>query len=395
MDSGAPAGEPQGPSSCEENSVENSVVNSSSTSSRQCSSCGEPTKGHSVPFGSKCLRGLVLKLSARVDCLEEELLATKKSHSDLIDLSAKRQEGLLATINVMETELESLRSRLASKYESGDAQCTPPKSPQLSLSNASIDSLLSVAVCSSSEVLEASILDDNCRPEASASLANTSAESAESSQANECDKEANNERGKEAQETVKSSSPPSRSYASSAAQSASRTANSTGTGTIPHVDENSNAADQRELNPDDTKTGPSVNQENNNGWQTQRRRSKRRQRGHGDTILSGAAGRLADSRPSGLYGSARVSSKPLHLSHLGPDCNVADVVRYCREKRVIVTGCYFIRTRIWGTQSAKVFVDDASLEAVLSEDFWPNLVECRRWTATPPSHPRKQQEWAN
>ena len=133
-------------------------------------------------------------------------------------------------------------------------------------------------------------------------------------------------------------------------------ANSTVTGTTSHVDENSNAAraDQQEQNPNDPK--PASQENNQDAWQTQRRR-KRRQRDHGDTTLSGrgAAGRLADSKPSRLYGSARVSSKPLHLSHLGPECNVADVILYCREKRVIVTGCYFIRTRICqcGTQSAK------------------------------------------
>ena len=55
---------------------------------------------------------------------------------------------------------------------------------------------------------------------------------------------------------------------------------------------------------------------------------------------------------------------------------------------VTVTGCYFIRTRIWGTQSEKVYVDDSSMETVLRESFWPDLVECRRWETTPPANKR-------
>ena len=109
-----------------------------------------------------------------------------------------------------------------------------------------------------------------------------------------------------------------------------------------------------------------------------------------DVVASPAASRLTGSRPAtcGSSGPRRVSSKPLHLSHLGPDCNPADVICFCKERRVTVTGCFFIRTRIWGTQSAKAYVDDSSLETVLRESFWPNLVECRRWETTPPANKR-------
>ena len=115
------------------------------------------------------------------------------------------------------------------------------------------------------------------------------------------------------------------------------------------------------------------------------------------SIMTAEGDRLAKNATcgsSGLHGSRRVSSKPLHLSHLGPDCNPADVIRYCKERRVTVTGCYFIRTRIWGTQSAKVYVDDSSLETVLHQRFWPNLVECRRWETTPPANKRLESSKA-
>ena len=83
-----------------------------------------------------------------------------------MDLSAKRQEGLLATINVMEMEMESPRSQLTSKPcdESGDAEHTPSNSPKHSSSNASVDGLSFASVA-------ASILADNCQSESPVSLA--------------------------------------------------------------------------------------------------------------------------------------------------------------------------------------------------------------------------------
>ena len=89
-----------------------------------------------------------------------------------------------------------------------------------------------------------------------------------------------------------------------------------------------------------------------NGWITQRRRASKR------ILASSAACRLTGSRPatccsSGLYGSRRVSSKPLHLSYLGPDCNPGDVIRYCKEPHITDTGCYFIRTQIWASNQRR------------------------------------------
>ena len=43
-----------------------------------------------------------------------------------------------------------------------------------------------------------------------------------------------------------------------------------------------------------------------------------------------------------LHGSRRVSTKPFHVSRIALDCRLEDVVRFCTDRRVIVTGCYFI-----------------------------------------------------
>ena len=85
-----------------------------------------------------------------------------------------------------------------------------------------------------------------------------------------------------------------------------------------------------------------------------------------------------------LHGSRRVSTKPFHVSGIALDCWLEDVVRFCTDCRVIVTGGYFIRTRVWGTQSAKLFVAESSAFAVLRGGFWPEMIRCRSWEATPP-----------
>ena len=48
-------------------------------------------------------------------------------------------------------------------------------------------------------------------------------------------------------------------------------------------------------------------------------------------------------------------------------------------------GCYVIRTNVWGTKSAAVFVRSGCLVAVLSDAFWPDLIKCRKSKRSSPS----------
>ena len=79
----------------------------------------------------------------------------------------------------------------------------------------------------------------------------------------------------------------------------------------------------------------------------------------------------------------RVACKPFHLSGVSPTSTVEDVVTFCRLKRVNITGCYPVHTRVWGTQSMKVFVERSAEEVILSKDFWPEHVSCRKWLKNP------------
>ena len=100
-------------------------------------------------------------------------------------------------------------------------------------------------------------------------------------------------------------------------------------------------------------------------------------------------------RSNGLHGASRVACSALHLSHISPESNVEDVLQHCRERRVNVAGCFFIRTRIWGTQSAKILVADCSVAEVLKDGFWPEKIECRRWESTPPRRQRVNSASSN
>lgn len=90
-----------------------------------------------------------------------------------------------------------------------------------------------------------------------------------------------------------------------------------------------------------------------------------------------------------LKGSTRVSCKPFHLAGISLESRPEDVVAFCRQRNIVVTGCYCIPTRVWGTQSMKLFLDESAERKVLDSNFWPEFVKCRVWTKEPParSHP--------
>ena len=76
----------------------------------------------------------------------------------------------------------------------------------------------------------------------------------------------------------------------------------------------------------------------------------------------------------------------LFVSGISPDNTADEVIKYCRERSVQVTGCYLLRSKIWGTQSAKLFVSTDHVEEVRdrASEFWPEHITCRSWEQDPP-----------
>ena len=114
--------------------------------------------------------------------------------------------------------------------------------------------------------------------------------------------------------------------------------------------------------------------------------------GQADWKLAGRRGRPSRKAKSArqrtnldLRGAKRVDCHPFHLSGLSPDNDITDVLEYCRKRGIFVAGGRLIHTRVWGTKSAKIFIDCTSKEQVLAANFWPELVKCRAWLKQPPA----------
>ena len=87
---------------------------------------------------------------------------------------------------------------------------------------------------------------------------------------------------------------------------------------------------------------------------------------------------------AGLTGAARTKYSAFHLGGISLLSQADDILRYCQDRKVLVTGVYWLRTRVWGTQSAKLYLSVDAAERVLSEHFWPQKIRCRAWRSSPP-----------
>ena len=105
------------PASVSENSSPNDCYRPV-VAGKTCSGCGELTKGHLGPYGlAKRIVGATRRMAVRVDKLEKDPDEKDQCIPHLEALTAKRQEGLLATIQVLEDEVTELRNRLEETLE--------------------------------------------------------------------------------------------------------------------------------------------------------------------------------------------------------------------------------------------------------------------------------------
>ena len=129
----------------------------------------------------------------------------------------------------------------------------------------------------------------------------------------------------------------------------------------------------------------------NSGFVEVGKRRKPCKKGDNDVSRHGAlpSGRSATSArraaPVGLKGAQRARCMPFHLSGMCLESCEDDVFDFCSRKGVLITGCYLLRSRVWGTKSAKIYVDINAKETVLSDSFWPDILKCRVWEASAPS----------
>ena len=305
---------------------------------RQCGACGNPVKGHLGPCGKgKCFFGTFEKLLKRIESLEAEREDARKIHDEHVRLSEERQTSLLKTIVVLQEEVDVLRSEMK-KVRVDDRSTGSPPRP------------------SSPIEWTPSSADVHGTTDSQCTLSPTH----------------NHDNSPSSPDTL-------------GAASQAKTAEKPETA-LDNANADRNAVPENSGKPQTEENQAEV--ENGSVWVTQQRR-RRQVQDRSRPALSGAS-RGDDQRPrsKGLHGARSVQCCALHLSHISLESKVEDVLTHCRQRRVNVAGCFFIRSRNWGTQSAKIFVADSFVDDVLKEGFWPEMIECRRWESTPPRRSR-------
>ena len=300
----------------------------------KCTACGMPVKGHLGQCGSaKCLYSLLSKVTSRVDELEQAGRARQEELESIQSLNSERQVALLETIRFQEERIEKLEDELKilqrGKKEEG---VVPP-------------------------LLEKQPAQEHVQ---FVSPANSTAPTS-STQMSTAER-------KPAAGQDEGSSPSSQPTQA----------------TLPTT--------EFERTYTEVARPQSRSEGADSGFITVKsRRNKPRQR---IAPVSGQHTHVPQKTrtvASPLKGAKRIVCKPFHLSGLDPETAVEDVVTYCKQKGVNTTGCYPLPTRLWGTQTMKIFVDKQSEQVVLASDFWPDLVQCRAWQKLPPSRPAEHQ----
>ena len=79
--------------------------------------------------------------------------------------------------------------------------------------------------------------------------------------------------------------------------------------------------------------------------------------------------------------AVRVKKCVFFGSGIDEGCDVSLLVNYCRNKKVRVSSCRFLRSRIFGIKSARLCVAEADAAAtnMSSAEFWPENISARPW----------------
>ena len=86
-----------------------------------------------------------------------------------------------------------------------------------------------------------------------------------------------------------------------------------------------------------------------------------------------------------LRGAKAFRTKTYFLSGIDEDCSAEQIRKHCRERGVNTSGCYLLRSRNWGTTSAKLFVAVDCCSVIEGSGFWLEFIECRLWMRDPPA----------
>ena len=306
---------------------------------KRCKICRVNVKEHFGPHGEgNCLFGVVAGLRQRIDNLEKTLLDVKEKHQeDLVQQEAlhhKRVDGLMTIIEGLQDRLEEQSKNLPTQSSVEKSTFSTSEAPrQESPKREARESQLSYP-----QEPPVQLHSPQSRSEGAVEIECFEQRSSLVSFAD-----------------VVVAQPPRVKAVTSRSEA--------------NVNKGSADAEKNEKN----------NEATSDGFTQPKRRKPRK-----PTPSNSLAGKRVSGNAT-LRGAQRVSASPFHLAGISLDSTADDIVSYCRTRSVSVTGCSLVRSRVWGTQSAKLFVATSSTDKILDESFWPEHIRCRKWDKHPPA----------
>ena len=341
-----------------------------SASAKHCSACGVLVKDHAGSHGpQRCVAELIKALQQRIDVLEEKTARHDEELRSERDLHLERQGALLATIEVLEERIASLEQSGGSSLEAAAVGCRKSEQAQVPVAELDQDRHShdnSVDTEQHADQLE----EDKCKQDDSDSGVEEHVVSLDRlSVASDVARSPDN-----------SSKPESSAMSESSAVSATvgHLAPVAPKEPLPPISGGSERAWSNGPPESGLMSGVGSSSTEERPWQ-----SVQSKRSHctGKQLRDGGRSSI---RP-GLTGATRMKCSAFYLGGLSLNSQADDIRHYCREHGVLLSGVYLIHTRVWGTQSAKLYVATDSAERVLSDNFLPKNIPCRVWESSPPT----------